>query len=214
MEQNMSLYNRLKNTPPEARKEIKGGRLKGFTDINPMWRFKMLTEAFGPCGIGWKYEITDQRIVPGPSGETGAFVDILLYFKMDGQWSDGIPGIGGSAFIAKESGGLRMSDECFKMALTDAIGTACKALGMSADIYFEKDRTKYNNSPGNPSDAKPRNPVDDAAAMVIHIDPYAGLTLGEIWKKDIKFIKFLRDDPNVPQDIKNAVATINAASKR
>ena len=30
------------------------------------------------------------------------------------------------------------------MALSDAIGTACKALGMSADIYFANgDRTKY-----------------------------------------------------------------------
>jgi hypothetical protein len=29
------------------------------------------------------------------------------------------------------------------MALTDAISVACKALGMGADVYFEKDRTKY-----------------------------------------------------------------------
>lgn len=214
MEQNMILYDRFKTTPQEARKTIKGGRLNGFTDINPMWRFKVLTEAFGPCGIGWKYEITDQRIIPGPDGKSAAFVDILLYYKQDGQWSEGIPGIGGSSFVSKESNGLHMSDECFKMALTDAIGTACKALGMSADIYFEKDRTKYNNAPGNSADTKPRSPVDDAAAMVLNIPPYAGKTLGEIWKLDINFIKFLRDDPNVPQDVKNAVATINAASKR
>lgn len=206
MDPNMILYERFKTTPPEARKTIKGGRLNGFTDINPMWRFKMLTEAFGPCGIGWKYEITDQRIIPGPDGKSAAFVDILLYFKQDGQWSEGIPGIGGSSFVAKETGGLHMSDECFKMALTDAIGTACKALGMSADIYFSNDRTKYNTDPGNP--------VDIAAAMVINIPPYAGKTLGEIWKLDINFIKFLRDDPNVPQEVKNAVTTINAASKR
>jgi hypothetical protein len=28
--------------PNEAKKEIKGGRLSGFTDINPMWRIKTL----------------------------------------------------------------------------------------------------------------------------------------------------------------------------
>lgn len=211
MEQNMLLYNKFMNTPQEARRTIKGGRLNGFTDINPMWRFKKLTEAFGPCGIGWKYEITDQRIVPGPDGKSAAFVDILLYYKQDGQWSEGIPGIGGSAFVTKESGGLHMSDECFKMALTDAIGTACKALGMSADIYFEKDRTKYN---ANDSGETQKNPVDEAASMVINIAPYAGKTLGEIWKLDINFIKFLRNDKSVPQEIKNAVETINAASKR
>ena len=211
MEQNLHLYNKFMNTPAEARKTIKGGRLNGFTDINPMWRFKMLTEAFGPCGIGWKYEITDQRIIPGPDGKSAAFVDILLYNKQDGQWSEGIPGIGGSAFVAKESGGLHMSDECFKMALTDAIGTACKALGMSADIYFEKDRTKYN---ANDSGEAQKNPIDEAASMVINIAPYAGKTLGEIWKLDINFIKFLRNDKSVPQEIKNAVETINTASKR
>lgn len=211
MEQNMLLYNKFMNTPKEAQKTIKGGRLNGFTDINPMWRFKVLTEAFGPCGIGWKYEITDQRIIPGPDGKSAAFVDILLYYKQDGQWSEGIPGIGGSAFVAKESGGLHMSDECFKMALTDAIGTACKALGMSADIYFSNDRTKYNTQSSGDTQ---KNPVDEAASMVINIAPYVGKTLGEIWKLDINFIKFLRNDKSVPQEIKNAVETINAASKR
>jgi hypothetical protein len=30
------------------------------------------------------------------------------------------------------------------MALTDALSVACKALGFAADVYFEKDRTKYD----------------------------------------------------------------------
>ena len=32
------------------------------------------------------------------------------------------------------------------MALTDAISVACKALGMGADVYWEKDTTKYNDT--------------------------------------------------------------------
>lgn len=206
--QNMSLFEKFRVTPAEARKQITGGRLKGFTDINPMWRFKRLTEVFGPCGIGWKYEIVSQRIQPGYGNEVSAFVDILLYYKMDGAWSEGIPGIGGSSFVAVETKGAHTSDECFKMALTDAIGTACKALGMSADIFFEKDRTKYTG------DETPDNPVDVAASMVINIDPYAGLSLGEIWKKDINFIKWLRDDPGVSMEVKDAIKTINSAQKR
>ena len=205
---NMNLFEQFRTTPPEARKQITGGRLKGFTDINPMWRFKRLTEVFGPCGIGWKYEIVSQRIQPGYGNEVAAFVDILLYYKKDGEWSEGIPGIGGSSFVAVEKNGARTSDECFKMALTDAIGTACKALGMSADIFFENDRTKYT---GTEPEA---NPVEAAAAMVITLDPYAGMTLGEIWKKDVNFIKWLRDDPNISKEIKDAVKTINAAQKR
>jgi hypothetical protein len=46
-------------------------------------------------------------------------------------------------FVTKESKGLRTSDECFKMALTDAISVSCKALGIGSDVYWNKDKTKY-----------------------------------------------------------------------
>ena len=58
MSDNLSIYNALKQPPKEALRAIQGGRLAGKTDINPQWRYKALTEQFGPCGIGWKYEIT------------------------------------------------------------------------------------------------------------------------------------------------------------
>ena len=207
---NLSLYEKFMKTPDEARKQIPGGRLKDFTDINPMWRFKALTEVFGPCGIGWRYEIVDQRIIPGHGNEVAAFVDILLYYKQDGEWSAGIPGVGGSSFVTKESKGIHTSDECFKMALTDAIGTACKALGMSADIYFDKDRTKYITQ--TPDDNK--NPVDEAAAVIVNIAPYSGMTLGDIWNKDISFIKYLRGNPDTPNEILAAIQVINNHQKR
>lgn len=153
----MDLWRKFEQTPTEAQKPIEAGRLKGFTDINPMWRLKRLTEVFGPVGFGWKYEITKTEIIPGADGVISAFVDILLYYKWGGEWSEGIPGTGGSSFVAKERSGLYTSDECFKMALSDAIGTACKALGMSADIYFSKDRSKYNSAEpvGDPAPKKP-----------------------------------------------------------
>ena len=46
--------------------------------------------------------------------------------------------------MAKEKNGPYTSDECFKMALTDAISVACKALGFGADVYWEADRSKYD----------------------------------------------------------------------
>lgn len=42
---NMDLYDAFRAVPQEAKKAIGGGRLKGKTDINPMWRLKALTEA-------------------------------------------------------------------------------------------------------------------------------------------------------------------------
>lgn len=140
---NMRIYNQVRTVPEEAKREIAAGRLKGKTDINPMWRIKTLTEQFGICGIGWKYVITDKRLEAGADGEMSAFVDIDLFIKIGGEWSEAIPGMGGSAFVAKERNGLYTSDECFKMALTDAISVACKALGFGADVYWQADATKY-----------------------------------------------------------------------
>lgn len=141
---NLTIYNEVRSVPDSAKRRIEAGRLKGKTDINPMWRIKALTEKFGPCGFGWKYVITDKRLEQGANGEVAAFLDIDLFVKADGVWSDAIPGTGGSAFVAKEKNGPYTSDECFKMALTDAISVACKALGFGADVYWEADRSKYD----------------------------------------------------------------------
>lgn len=141
---NLELYNKVRAAPEEAKKTISAGRLKGFTDINPMWRIKVLTEQFGLCGIGWKYEIADKRVEHGANGEIAVFVDINLYIKMEGEWSDAIQGTGGSMLVTKEKSGLYTSDECFKMATTDALSVACKNLGVGADVYFERDTSKYD----------------------------------------------------------------------
>lgn len=152
---NMRIYNQVRVVPQEAKREIAAGRLKGKTDINPMWRIKALTEQFGVCGIGWKYVITDKRLEAGADGEISAFVDIDLFIKVGGEWSEAIPGTGGSAFVAKERNGLYTSDECFKMALTDAISVACKALGFGADVYWQADATKYTNRENAQPKAEP-----------------------------------------------------------
>lgn len=147
MPDNMEIYNALRTVPENAQRRIEAGRLKGKTDINPMWRIKALTEQFGPCGVGWKYEITRQWLENGANNEISAFCNIVLYVKyngIDGPWSDGIPGTGGSAFVTNERNGLYTSDECYKMALTDALSVACKALGVAADVYWDKDTTKYS----------------------------------------------------------------------
>lgn len=152
MNNNMKLYNALKNTEKEAQKKITGGRLNGFTDINPMYRIKKLTEQFGAYGEGWYFDITREEILQGGISitdkgtlvEQKAFVDILLYYKLaNGEWSKGLVGMGGASFVSNEKSGQYTNDECFKMALSDAIGGACKLLGMSADIYYSQDTSKY-----------------------------------------------------------------------
>ena len=132
---NMTIYKQLATPPADALKTIGGGRLKGMTDIKPQWRLEKMTEVFGPCGIGWRYEITRQWTEQGDSGQVLAFCNINLYYKYSGQWSEAIPGTGGNMLIAKESKGLYSSDEAYKMAFTDALSVAMKMIGMAADVY-------------------------------------------------------------------------------
>lgn len=160
----LDIYNKGKAVPDEAKKPIVGGRLKGMTDINPMWRIKLLTELFGPCGIGWYYTPVN-KWMERSGDEIAAFVDIELYIKYENEWSRPICGTGGSKFISKEQKGLFMSDECYKMATTDAIGVACKQLGIGADVYWAADVTKYTVQEGTSGKQKtdPQNKATEPA---------------------------------------------------
>ena len=148
---NLAIYNKVRACPAEALKPIVGGKLKGKSDINPMWRIKTLTEQFGPCGIGWYPEIVSMWVEPGANGECVANMHIKLYVKIDGEWSKGREGVGGITITQTEKGKLVTNDEAFKMAYTDAISVACKLLGVAADVYWDNDRSKYDATPEQPA---------------------------------------------------------------
>lgn len=141
---NMKIYNATKCVPENAKKPIQGGRLKGKTDINPMWRIKALTEQFGACGIGWYYNVTKQW-TEEVGDEVAVFVNIELFIRVGGEWSKPIFGTGGNMLAQSEKGGIYVSDECYKMATTDALSVACKQLGFGADVYWDADKTKYSS---------------------------------------------------------------------
>ena len=163
MSENLKLWNAVRRPPETALKTIKGGRLTGMTDISPMWRYQAITEQFGPCGIGWKYEIKRLWIEDGTEGQKVAFAEVNVFIMVTTEsstvrpmWSDPIPGIGGSMLVNKESSGLRTSDEAFKMAVTDALSVALKLLGFGADIYMGMwDGSKYKDHPEEKPVKKP-----------------------------------------------------------
>lgn len=140
----MKYWESFRAVPNEARKTIKGGKLAGMTDINPVWRLQQLTAAFGPVGFGWNIREVE-RWTNECAGETAAFVKVELTICINGTWSQPIEGTGGSK-LCGIGRGEGINDEAWKMATTDAISVACKSLGMAADIYFEKGAylgTKY-----------------------------------------------------------------------
>jgi hypothetical protein len=160
----MEIWNKLKQPPKSALKQIKGGRLKGMTDVNPQWRYQAMTETFGPCGEGWKYEIIKLWLANTTvEDQVCAFAEIALstWSNERNGWNDPIPGIGGSMLVAKEKNGPYVSDEAYKMAVTDALSVAMKMLGMAADVYAGLwDGSKYRDAPatkGTPESNKESN---------------------------------------------------------
>jgi len=140
---NLRLYNQFRAVPQEALKSFNNGKFGG-TDINPMWRIKALTEAFGPCGEGWYFGKPEFQLVT--SGDTiTVHCIVALYHKLsDGTWSQPVYGVGGNTIASiNKSGYKNVTDEGFKMAYTDACGIAAKQLGVGADVWFANDVTKY-----------------------------------------------------------------------
>ena len=140
---NMKIWDAVKQPPPEALKTIQGGRLKGMTDINPQWRYQVMTEQFGLCGVGWKYGIESCWTEPTSDEQVMVFAKITLSVFINDKWSDTIPGIGGSMLVTKEAAGLHASNEGYKMAITDALSVAMKMLGVGANIYAGLSDSKY-----------------------------------------------------------------------
>jgi hypothetical protein len=219
---NLRIYEQVREVPQEAKKPITGGRMNGKTDINPMWRIKTLTELYGPCGVGWYTEIVDKRMERGGNDDVAVFIDINLYVKDGEAWSKPIFGTGGNKFVEKERNGLYTNDECFKMAYTDALSVACKALGVGADVYWGEDRTKYDKT--QQDDDKPKSqvsvttggkrkePTPGGYVVFTKIEQFNGKTLEEIDSMDegrdfFTTVMASQPEPNTRQAaLKDAVA--------
>lgn len=168
LQKNVRFYHKFMETPKDAQRAFNNGRFSG-TDINPMWRIKILTEVFGPSGFGWwtqnvRYEFVEANITPPDAKqeqkETSVFCELELVVKdpETGEVSQPIYGVGGNTYIAWGKYGPRASDEAKKMAYTDALSIACKSLGIGHDIWYSNDRTKYTMNDA-PASAPPAAPV-------------------------------------------------------
>lgn len=192
---NLEYFNIGRVVPDKAKKTIQAGRLKGMTDIRPMWRIEKLTEMFGPVGIGWNTKTLNKEIIEGANGEKIAVVDIHLFVKykgIDGEWSEPIEGSGGSSFISKEKNGYYTSDECFKMAFTDALSVACKSIGIGADVYWGD--SKYNK-PTTESNKQESRPVEKMATkeqlqIIMNLDVELKDKLRNTYKKDVAKLSY------------------------
>ena len=140
---NMENWNALSRVPPQHLKTISFGALKGKSDINPQWRYKAMTEIYGQCGEGWSHRLVSSQIVDGANEEKLVFVEVAVIIAGGQEFT----GMGGDKIVSKDKNGLRSNDEAFKMAYTDALGTALKYVGVASEIYEGNyDGSKYAES--------------------------------------------------------------------
>jgi len=141
---NLSVWNKVSQAPNHFLKTIEFGYLKGKSDINPQWRLMAMTQAYGQVGHGWTYRIVRLWSETGADGQMMAFSEVAVKTKVDGEWGEDFSGIGGSMICQIANSKLKSNDEGYKMATTDALSVAFKAVGVAADIYLGNfDGSKY-----------------------------------------------------------------------
>ncbi len=137
---NMELWNTLNQPiPPEYLKRFTKGSFSG-TEIKPQYRLQRLTEVFGPQGIGWGYDIIEKWTETWPGVNLGCcYIMISLWYKAGDDVIHTSRQIGGTLVDANP-------DECWKAALTDAIGKCASMLGLGSDIYLGLAEGKYERA--------------------------------------------------------------------
>ena len=138
-------YTKVSTPPEDALKPIEGGNLKGKTNIDPQWKIEAMTETYGMCGEGWKFETVSTSTFNCPNGQVLLFMKVNLYLKEKEGWSDPIVGFGGDFIVNKNKNGLVPNDEAYKMCLTDALGNAMRNIGMASAVYRGMCDTKYSS---------------------------------------------------------------------
>ena len=130
MTTNMQHYDNLKKVPANALKTIQFGNLKGKSDINPQWRYEALTEEFGPCGVGWKYEIVETH-TQGSRKRQFRHIEwyLLKLIYTSKRARNGLHRyqlMAGTSLLLKDKNGIHGNDEAYKMATTDAPWDGCQ----------------------------------------------------------------------------------------
>lgn len=157
MESNTSLWEKVEKTDPNFTKEFTGvGGFSG-TAICSAYLAKKATEVFGPCGIGWGFDLEDEKYVSGyPLGFDAEgnsigttvvhVVRIKLWYLLDGKRGE-VTQFGQTTFVGRNKNGLFHDEDAPKKSITDAISKCLSLLGFSADVHLGKyDDNKYVES--------------------------------------------------------------------
>jgi hypothetical protein len=140
---NKALWERAFTTDPKAVKPITGKQYKG-NSPKPYWIVERLTDEFGPCGIGWGFQIASERMERLTDTDTLHIAVVSLWYVLDGKRGE-LQQIGQTkATYKKSDGGLMVDEDAPKKSVTDALVKCASYLGFAGDIFSGMwDDSKY-----------------------------------------------------------------------
>lgn len=144
---NTKIWDQVKKTDPSATKtSSQGGRQQ--TSIDGYWMIGRATELFGPVGIGWGYEVLEERLDDGapvmiPQGEGNPplvvttrthTIKLRLWYKHEGDTGEVIQ-YGHTPALYRSKHGVSDDAEAPKKSLMDAIKKSLSMLGFCSDVF-------------------------------------------------------------------------------
>lgn len=135
---NLKLWDSLTMTDPKHVKPITGKQYKGDSP-KPHYVIKRLTEAFGPIGIGWGYNVVDEHISSFAPDEHLHICRIAFWYVLDGKKSEPFEQFGQTKIFyssSKEGSKPNFDEDAPKKSLTDALVKCASYIGVAADIFM------------------------------------------------------------------------------
>ncbi|MCG8609196.1 MAG: hypothetical protein MI864_01550 [Pseudomonadales bacterium] len=154
---NLKIWSQVQKTDPECTKEFSGAGGYSGTSINATYMILQATKVFGPVGIGWGFDVVEDRVDEGAPLNLGVdnqpvinkkthTIVLNLWYLLDGKKGEIKNIYGHTPFVYKNKYGIQSDDEAPKKSLTDAIKKALSMLGFSADVFMgQYDDVHYLN---------------------------------------------------------------------
>lgn len=133
-QENTEIWRKAFTTDPKFVKPITGKQYHG-SSPNPYWVVSRATEIFGPCGIGWGYNILNERIERFSETDTVHIAMVEVWFMHEDKRGS-FQHIGQTKMSYKTSKGSMMLDEdAPKKSVTDALIKGLSMIGFAGDIF-------------------------------------------------------------------------------
>ena len=140
---NKALWDRVCVTDPAAVKPITGKQYSG-NSPKPYWIVERLTDEFGPCGIGWGFQIINERFERFSDTDSLHVAVVRLWYVQDGKRGE-LEQIGQTkASYVTSKGSFMLDEDAPKKSVTDALVKCASYLGFAGDIFSGRwDDSKY-----------------------------------------------------------------------